>query len=66
MANYLLVSPRKVETKYQQYLYTSTLPNGFHILPISALRFMDEEDVRIVNEAEIRAMRGNNNSNSTN
>ena len=58
MVNYILISHELVEEEYPQYRFSAQLPNGYHILPMSAMRFLRESDVLIKSEAEIRAMRG--------
>ena len=57
MANYILISHEQVAESYPQYLHTVQLPNGYHILSVSAMRFLADADVLIRSEAQIRAMR---------
>ena len=60
MANYILISHEQVAESYPQYLHTVQLPNGYHILSVSAMRFLAGADVLIRSEAQIRAMRNEN------
>ena len=62
MANYVLISHKQVKEKFPQFKHTARVPGGYHVLPMSALRFLSDAEVIIKNEAQIRAMKSSVNN----